>query len=392
MGRKEENPVAELAQMIKTAWRHRKGVTIGKTTYKQVKMFGKTIDLDSEIPGLVLDTFDNLGFKTKDEKRPVMVSKRRTDYGWYLLFNLPPGISFKQVKNKENFFADAVKGFVTLAWNGGLVHMDIQTNSLPNYIGYSWDNEPYEHMELPIPIGYTQKGLEVFDLCDSPHLLIGGQTGWGKTMYLHGLANSLIGRAKICISDPKKLDFRYLKNNILLARDDIETFNLLKALNKEYDKRISLLEKADDSITKIQEYDGDLPYIVAILDEVAELSKESMVLVNRLGRLARATGISLVGATQRPSVDVVPGSTRDLFEARLCFKVGSEISSRVILGEEGSMAAWLPPIKGRAIFRFGHEFKEVQTMCLSKEQRKAISRGHEPRGWDFDTGKKLLPN
>lgn len=379
---KKESIANELAGSLRHMWRHRSGV----------KVLGKTIIEDNRVPGLILDTFDNLRFETKDKRKPVIVSKKKTEYGWYLVIKLPPGISFLQVKRKLNWFSDAVNGFVRVDWLKGNLHMDIQTNTLPTLVDYQWNPELYKDMELPIPIGFTQKGLEVFDLCESPHMLIGGQTGWGKTMSLHCIANALLPKAWVCISDPKRIDFRYLKKQILLARDDVETQNLLMALNKEYDKRIAILEKADVSITKIQEYDGSIPYIVLIIDEIAELSKDTMVLLNRLARLARATGISLIGATQRPSVDVIPGSTRDLFEARLCFKVGSEISSRVILGEEGSMAAWLPPVKGRAIFKFGHEFKEVQTMFLSKDQRKKVHESLELRRWDIEPStKRLLP-
>lgn len=363
---KEDGVLVELAGLLRTTWRHRPG---------------------NETVGLILDTFDNLRFETKDGRRPVIVGRKKTPYGWHLVFNLPPGISFKMCKAKENFFSDAVKGFVGLEWDGRL-HMDIQTSELPSYVEYVWSPEPYSHMELPIPIGYTQKGLEVFDLCDSPHLLIGGQTGWGKTMFLHCLANCLIPMAWVCISDPKRLDFRYLRNSVLLARDDEEASNLLRALLKEYHRRIALLESADPSITKIQEYDANIPYLVAIFDEVAQLSKGSMELLTTLAQLARAVGIHLVAATQRPDVSVIPGQCRDLFEARLSLKVGSEISSRVILGEECSKAAWLPAIKGRAIFRFGGEFKEVQTMCLTKKQRMAIS--YPEREWDIEQAIKRL--
>lgn len=363
---KEEGVLLEFANLIRHSWRHRPG---------------------NEVPGLILDTFENLRFETKDGRRPVIVGKKKTPYGWHLVFNLPPGISFKQCKAKENFFSDAIKGFVGLEWDGRL-HMDIQTSELPTYVDYSWEAGDYEHMQLPIPIGYTQKGLEVFDLCDSPHLLIGGQTGWGKTMFLHCLANSLISKSWVCISDPKRLDFRYLRKYIHLARDDEEAQELLKGLLKEYSRRIKLLEQADDSITKIQEYDSSLPYIVAIFDEVAQLSKVSMEMMTKLAQLARAVGIHLVAATQRPDVTVIPGQCRDLFEARICFKVGSEISSRVILGEECSKAAWLPAVKGRAIFRFGGEFKEVQTMCLTKEKRMQIS--YPERGWEIESQVKRL--
>lgn len=384
---KKDNELEKMLGKLKHGFRIRKGL-FGK---KDISIFGKVINLDNEIPGIILDTFDNLGFVTKDDRRPVIVSKNRTGYGWYMVFNLPPGISFKKCKLCENIFSDAVKGFVSMSWNGCL-HMDIQTNSLPTSIPYSWDAEPYANMELPIPIGYTQKGLEVFDLTNAPHMLIAGQTGFGKTVALHCIANALIPRARVCIVDPKKLDFRYLKNHVCLARDDEAAMNLFKLLNREYDRRINILESCSDDIVKVQEYEGnDMPYIVVIIDELAELSKDTHIYINRLLRLARAVGISIIGASQRISVKIIEGDTRELFEARLAFKVANETSSRMILGEENSMAAWLPVIKGRAIFKFGHELKEVQTMFLDKKDRKRLVKLYEPRGWEFDTSRKLQP-
>ncbi|HYD90667.1 MAG TPA: FtsK/SpoIIIE domain-containing protein [Flavobacterium sp.] len=392
---KKDNFLDEWINPLKHSIRTRKGLTILGREFKEIKVLGKTLHLDNEIPGIILDVFDNLGFTTKDNRKPQIVAKSRTDYGWHLVINLPPGISFSKCKRFQDYFSDAVKGFVVMEWNGAL-HMDIQTNTLPSFIPYKWDATPYlDKLTLPVPIGYTQKGIEVFDLTDAPHMFIAGQTGMGKSNLLHIIANALLmlPNIKLCICDPKRLDFRYLKDRVLLARDENEIYNLFKALNKEHDRRVKLIEKESDEIVKIQEYEGELDYIVVMIDEWAELDKETQPLINRILRLSRALGISIIGATQRPSVKVFGdsgGDSRDLFEARVCYKVGSEISSRMVLGEEYSMAAWLPAIKGRAIWKFGHEIKEVQTMFLSKKDRQKLAKEQEARRWDIELSTKRL--
>lgn len=377
---KKETEAQQYLAMIRRAWRHRKGF----------KILGKEVISNNEIPGKILDVFDNLGFTNKDGIKPIIVKggKKKKDYGWHLVIELPAGKSFQQCLRAKHFFECATNSFIVMEWNGAL-QMDIQTGSLPSMIPYEQieDDSP----ELNVIVGYTQKGPLYFNLCEAPHVLVGGQTGWGKTMALHCIANALLGKARICICDPKRIDFRYLKKHILLARDDEEICNLLRMLNQESDKRIRLIENADVSVTKIQELDNPPPYIVVFVDEMAQLSKEAKEHLWRLGSLSRAAGIHLVAATQYPYAEIIPSTLRNLFEARLCFRVASESSSRVILGEEGSMAAWLPPIKGRAIWKFGHEFKEVQTMFLSQKERNEIANKLEPRRWDFEGNKKLLP-
>lgn len=104
MAKKEEQWGAELAAHIRHAWRMRPGL----------KLFGKQVMKDNRIPGTVLDVFDNLGFKTKDGRRPVIVAKKKTEYGWHLVINLPPGISFQKCLKVKNVFQDAVNGFIVM--------------------------------------------------------------------------------------------------------------------------------------------------------------------------------------------------------------------------------------------------------------------------------------
>lgn len=366
---KEENILGEAINSFKKAWRNRKG---------------------QEIPGAILDTFDNLGYVTKDNRKPVIVAKRKTDYGWHLVIHIPPGISFGDIKRQKEYFENATNSWIDLEWKDGKVQMNIQSGELPTSVDYYF--EDYPKLYLPVPIGITQKGMEVLDLAESPHLLVAGVPGFGKSNFLHVLIHSLADKARIGIIDMKRLEFAYLQKYCALARTEEESLRLMKVLNKEMERRIDILERA--GIVKIQDYQGDdMPFIVLVVDELAEIQDEAVsYYIDRIVRLARAVGISVVGATQRPSTTVIKGDTRAMFQARLCFQVADEVNSRMVLGEQCSAAAHLPGIKGRAIYRFGLAEKEVQTMYLPIEKAKKILPNEYKEWWvDEPQTKRLKP-
>lgn len=295
--RQNQNLLAEAIQTMRQLWRHRLG---------------------NEIVGNILDTFDNLGYETKDKRHPVLIAKRKTAYGYRLIFRLPPGISFQSVKGKREYFQDAVNAWITMEWRGGKLHMDIQAGELPERVSYEWDYRQYPQMDLPFPIGITQRGVEVLDLVEAPHLLVAGVTKYGKSNFLHVLINSLLPLAKVAIVDLKRLEFAYLQDHCLLAETQEAALELMRRLNREMEKRIDILKKAQ--VVKIQDYKGgDMPYIVLVIDELAEVQEEeTFYFLDRLARLARAVGISVVAATQRPSTQIIKGDTRFNFPARLC--------------------------------------------------------------------------
>lgn len=391
--KKEENVIDSTLAEIRRSWRHRKGIKLPEKAEK-IPLLGKAVKAvrtDNTIPGLILDTFDNLGLKTKDERKPAIVSQQKKEYGWHLVFNLPPGISFAQIKRKQDFFADAIKGWVDITWRYGYCHMDLQCSHLPEKLDYTWNPSDHAKMDLPVPIGVTQKGIEVLDLAKAPHLLVAGIPGFGKSNFLHVLVASLIEKARICIIDLKRLEFSYLNGQVLLAKKERDAIRLLEQLNKEHDKRVELLEKS--GVVKVQDYPKEMPFLVLVVDEVAELQSDiARDYLNRILRLSRACGISVVAATQRPSVKVIDGDSRAQFSARLCYLVADETNSRIVLGEECPRAAWLQPIPGRGIYKFGHEIKEVQTMFLPLKKAKELAKNRERRNWDFEQStKRLLP-
>ncbi|WP_304540944.1 FtsK/SpoIIIE domain-containing protein [Desulforamulus aquiferis] len=302
-----------------------------------------------------------------------------------MIFTLMPGVSFNEFKNKTEYFSDACRGLVDIKKVNGFVHMNISTGSMENFYPYSFNPEDYPKMDLPVPVGYDSSGkLVVFDLAESPHLLVAGVPGFGKSNFLHVLIHALLPKALVAVMDFKRLEFAYLKNHCALARTEVEALALMKALNREMERRIDLLDAA--GCAKVQEFKDDMPFIVLVCDEVAEIENEEIVYyIDRIVRLARAVGISVVMATQRPSkkLKIFKDDTRDMFLARICYQMADEISSRMVLGEQCPQAAYLPEIKGRGIFKYGMTIKEVQSMCLYLKDAKKMLEGTEKAVSDF---------
>ncbi len=225
-------------------------------------------------------------------------------------------------------------------------------------------------MELPIAFGKTiSNETFVVDLAKMPHLLMAGATGQGKSVGLNAVLTSLLykkhpAEVKFVLVDPKKVEltlFNKIERHYLAKLPDVEeaiitdntkVINTLNSLCIEMDDRYELLKLA--MVRNIKEYntkfkarklnpnDGHkfLPYIVLVIDEFADLimtaGKEVETPIARLAQLARAIGIHLIIATQRPSVNVITGIIKANFPARIAFRVTSKIDSRTILDAQGA--------------------------------------------------------
>lgn len=205
--------------------------------------------------------------------------------------------------------------------------------------------------ELPISLGVDIAGVPQFaDLAKMPHLLVAGTTGSGKSVGLNAMVLSLIARKtpqelKLVMIDPKRIEFAAYNNQKYMlypvARDTEDALTALENLAAEMERRYGLFE--ENLVRNIKEYnksaDEALPYIVCVIDEFADLTaanKEISQLVQRLAQKARAAGIHLIIATQRPSVDVVTGVVKANFPTRLAYKVASGADSRTVLDMSGA--------------------------------------------------------
>lgn len=225
-------------------------------------------------------------------------------------------------------------------------------------------------MELPIALGKTiSNETFVVDLAKMPHLLMAGATGQGKSVGLNAVLTSLLykkhpAEVKFVLVDPKKVEltlFNKIERHYLaklpdagdaIITDNTKVINTLNSLCVEMDNRYSLLK--DAMVRNIKEYNDKfrnrklnpenghrfLPYIVLVVDEFADLimtaGKEVETPIARLAQLARAIGIHLIIATQRPSVNVITGIIKANFPARIAFRVTSKIDSRTILDTQGA--------------------------------------------------------
>ena len=207
---------------------------------------------------------------------------------------------------------------------------------------------------LPVGLGKDISGRAVFfDLAEMPHLLVAGTTGSGKSVMLNSLLTSLLlttdpRRVKMVLVDPKRVElapFGQIPHLITPVVTDVKkAANALSWAVAEMERRYEVLEK-----TGVRSLDGyndrsetPMPYVVVVIDELADLMMAAAAKVEdaviRLAQKARAVGIHLVVATQRPSVDVITGMIKANIPSRVAFAVSSQVDSRVILDSAGAEA------------------------------------------------------
>lgn len=260
--------------------------------------------------------------------------------------------------------------------------------------------------DLPIALGKTITN-EVFmvDLAKMPHLLVAGATGQGKSVGLNAIITSLLykkhpAELKFVMVDPKKVEFSVyapLENHFLakipdgedsIITDVTKVVQTLKSLCQLMDHRYDLLKKA--RVRNIKEYNTKfkarqlnpdnghefMPYIVVIIDEFGDLimtaGKEVELPIARIAQLARAVGIHMVIATQRPTTNIITGTIKANFPARMAFKVSSMIDSRTILDRPGANQL---VGRGDMLFLSGNEPVRVQCAFVDTPEVEQIN-GH----------------
>jgi S-DNA-T family DNA segregation ATPase FtsK/SpoIIIE len=288
--------------------------------------------------------------------------------------------------------------------------------------------------ELPIVLGKTiSNEIFIADLAKMPHLLMAGATGQGKSVGLNVILTSLLykkhpSEVKFILVDPKKVEltlFNKIERHFLamlpnaeeaIITDTKKVINTLNSLCIEMDNRYNLLK--DAGVRNIKEYNAKfikrrlnpekghkfLPYIVLVIDELADLmmtaGKEVEQPIARLAQLARAIGIHLIVATQRPSVNVITGLIKANFPARLSFKVTAKVDSRTIMDTGGAEQLVgngdMLLSTGSEIIRIQCPFvdtPEVESICEYIGEQRAFESAYllpefygddEPDALDFD--------
>jgi DNA segregation ATPase FtsK/SpoIIIE, S-DNA-T family len=288
-----------------------------------------------------------------------------------------PGVRISKIKNLENDIALSLSalGIRIIAPIPGRGTIGIEVpNSNPEIVSMKsiLASERFQNtgFELPIGLGKTiANETFIADLTKMPHLLIAGATGQGKSVGLNAILASILYKkhpayVKFVLVDPKKVElnlFSKIERHFLAKLPDAEeaivteTRQVIRTLNSlctEMDNRYDLLK--DAQARNIKEYNTKftarrlnpnmghrfLPYIVLVIDEFADLimtsGKEVELPIARLAQLSRAVGLHLIIATQRPSVNIITGTIKANFPARIAFRVTSKIDSRTILDTGGA--------------------------------------------------------
>ena len=222
------------------------------------------------------------------------------------------------------------------------------------YLSEILDNQNFKNKEikLPIALGKNISGTPVIsDLASMPHLLIAGTTGSGKSVCINTIILSLLYRhtpekCKFILIDPKMLELSTYEGipHLLcpVITEAKKAASVLGWVVKEMESRYRLMTK--EGVRNIDGYNNKhklpMPYIVVVVDEMSDLmlvaGKEIENYIQKLSQMARAAGIHIIMATQRPSVDVITGTIKANFPTRISFQVTSKIDSRTILGEQGA--------------------------------------------------------
>lgn len=257
--------------------------------------------------------------------------------------------------------------------------------------------------ELPMAMGLTiSKDVLIADLAKMPHVLVAGATGQGKSVGLNAIITSLLykkhpSELKFVLVDPKKVEFSLyarLERHYLaklpeeeepIITDTSKVVATLNSLCVEMDNRYALLKEAN--VRNIKEYNAKfiqrrlnpekghrfLPYIVIIIDEFGDLmitaGKEVETPITRIAQLARAVGMHMILATQRPSTNVITGIIKANFPGRIAFRVSQMVDSRTILDRPGANQLIG---KGDMLFSHNGEMDRVQCAFISTEEAEAI--------------------
>lgn len=303
----------------------------------------------------------------------------------FLIFDilLKPGGTFKKIEKHSTEIALALKSMseplIYPITEKGIIRMELMISELDT-VFFKDISQKYEFInslyKLPLILGKCRDGSSlIVDLYNMPHLLVAGATGSGKSVLLQSIINSLLisnRNVKFALIDPKRVEFSYYNNlsNLYgpISKDVDSSINLLNSLIEEMDKRFLILEK--NGARNIVDYKGKMPFIVVIIDELADLlmasKKVAQNLICRLAQKSRACGIHIVIATQRPSVDVVTGIIKANFPARISCQVSSATDSRTILDRNGAETLGA---KGDAIIDCSeHSFKRFKGAFINEEE------------------------
>ena len=352
---------------------------------KQVAIFGVLFG----VPVLIFShedkttkLFKNCGISVKEGKRekvPIVYSKKKKEYGYDLTLHLPEGLCVSDLQKQQEAIETSLNARIELlpSSNKKMI-LKAYTKQLKTLYPY----ETVETKGLTFPLGYSYKGLITHTMDDeNPHMLVGGSSGSGKSVLLRIIITFLILNKKciLHLCDLKGgVEFAIFKVSSRVktfAKNMSEATAQLLMLKEEMYHRLELFE--EQKVVNLKEYNkktkSHLPEHVQIIDELANITlsnKELTEVINELLRMARAVGIHIILATQRPSADVLPGTLKANISATVCFKTRNHVNSEILLDHKGAEDL---RGKGHGIYQTSDE-QEFQGLFLSSEGAEELIR------------------
>ena len=335
------------------------------------------------------------------------------------------GVKIAKVKSLESDIAQSLKarGIRIIAPIPGRGTIGIEVPNINKEIvsmRSAIQSERFQNFkaELPVVIGRTiQNENFVFDLAKMPHLLVAGATGQGQSVGLNAIVASLLYRKdpsqlKFVLIDPKTVEFSLyekLEKHFLakmeseedtIVKDPKKAIYTLNSLCTEMENRLKKCGKVgvrniveyNEMVRKHQVEDDIMPYIVVIIDEFADLimsAKEVEKPVMRLAQKARAIGIHLIVATQRPDVKVITGTIKANFPARIAFRVMQMIDSRTIIDQPGAQHLIG---RGDMLMSVGGELTRIQCAYVDTPEVRDIVEHISNQPYPYPSGTYLLPD
>jgi len=358
----------------------------------------------------VLKAFTELGLESRSGVKPKLKKfSREGSHTIRMGFRLPVVASSMGLKRLQANLEEHLDASVRASFNQGLVWIHLGTHAMPNRIDLaSFRQKTRPEGELPVGIGITREGSRYADLTKMPHLLVGGTTGGGKSVFLRQALTELVRerpptQLRLVLADLKGgmefTLFSRVPHLLCPVVNDVQGFaEAMTVVTEELDRRMGLLREAGVESLKAWNLaypERRMPYVVVVVDELGEITIKSseredqiarqlnVNLLSRVARLGRAPGVHMILCTQRPDAEVVPGQIKANLNAILAFRAQDPIQSQILLGQGDIAAALLPAeAPGRAIWKWIDDATTVQTPLLEVSEAKqmidAVSGTSEP--------------
>lgn len=258
-------------------------------------------------------------------------------------FTLPIGVDPERIHKNYWVFEQGFGTHIDIEGDSSMFTMKVFNKGISQF-SYNVLDIPLDGIHLPIVVGRSRAGWEVYDMVENPHLLIAGETGSGKSTQLRAIITTLIltktpDELELYLADLKRSEFHVFKNSphvkaVVVDKDDLK--QVLGYISVEMKRRGDLCDEY--GVSHVTDLPFKLPFIILAIDEVALLKKDKqlMPLIEDIGSVGRALGVFLIISMQRPDAQLLGGSIKSNLTVRMAFKHADGVNSQITLNATGA--------------------------------------------------------